>query len=72
LLELKIIDEIVEEPLEGAHTDFETTAKRLKEAIAGNLKELVKVPVDKLVEDRYLKFRNMGIFTEKNKNENAV
>ncbi len=72
LLELKIIDEIIEEPLEGAHTDFETTAKRLKEAIARHLKQLVKVPADRLVEQRYLKFRNMGIFAEKNKNENTV
>jgi acetyl-CoA carboxylase carboxyl transferase subunit alpha len=63
LLELKVIDEIIEEPLEGAHTDPEFAAKNLKAAIIKHLDELMKMPVEKLLEGRYEKFRNMGIFT---------
>lgn len=62
LLELKVIDEIIDEPLEGAHKDYEFTAKNLKEAIVRNLKALIEVPVARLLENRYTKFRNMGIF----------
>jgi len=72
LLELKIIDEIIGEPLEGAHTDFETTAKRLKEAIVRNLGELSGLSPDKLVDERYKKFRRMGVFTEKSVNEKTL
>ena len=62
LFELKVIDEIIDEPLEGAHKDYEFTAKNLKAAIVRNLKALVKIPVDKLLESRYEKFRNMGVY----------
>ncbi|HRU38589.1 MAG TPA: acetyl-CoA carboxylase carboxyltransferase subunit alpha [Candidatus Goldiibacteriota bacterium] len=62
LYELKVIDEIVEEPIEGAHTDYAFTAARLKEAIARNLDALMKTPLDGLLKARYEKFRNMGIF----------
>lgn len=62
LLELKVIDEIIDEPLEGAHKDYEFTAKNLKAAIVRNLKALVKIPIDKLLEGRYEKFRNMGVY----------
>jgi acetyl-CoA carboxylase carboxyl transferase subunit alpha len=63
LLELKVIDEIIEEPIEGAHKDPEFAAKNLKEAIIRHLDSLMKMPVDKLLEARYDKFRNMGVFT---------
>ncbi len=62
LLELKVIDEIVEEPVEGAHTNVEFTAGKLKEAIVKNLKALMKLPVKKLLDERYEKFRNLGIY----------
>ena len=66
LLQIKVIDEIVEEPMEGAHRDYETTAANLKAAILKNLKELMETPADKLLDDRYNKFRNMGFFTRGN------
>jgi acetyl-CoA carboxylase carboxyl transferase subunit alpha len=73
LLEIKVIDEIIEEPVEGAHTDYEFAAKKLKEALVKNLNELMKIPVKRLLADRYEKFRNMGIYTKtagvKNGNE---
>jgi acetyl-CoA carboxylase carboxyl transferase subunit alpha len=64
LLELKVIDEIVMEPIGGAHRDYDTTAKNVHEAIARNLAELRGLSVKKLVEGRYAKFRQMSRFTE--------
>ncbi|MDD2335553.1 MAG: acetyl-CoA carboxylase carboxyltransferase subunit alpha [Geobacteraceae bacterium] len=64
LLELKVIDEIVAEPIGGAHRDYETTAKNVHEAITRNLAELRGLSMKKLVEGRYAKFRQMSRFTE--------
>jgi acetyl-CoA carboxylase carboxyl transferase subunit alpha len=61
---LEVIDEIVKEPLGGAHRDHVTIAGNLKEAIARNLRELRAIPVGRLVEDRYGKFRRMSKFVE--------
>ena len=62
--ELEVIDEIVKEPLGGAHRDHKTAAKNLLEAISRNLKELRAIPPDQLVEERYQKFRKMSRFVE--------
>ncbi|MGD0565763.1 MAG: acetyl-CoA carboxylase carboxyltransferase subunit alpha [Candidatus Goldiibacteriota bacterium] len=63
LLELRVIDEIIEEPLEGAHTNPEAVAENLKAAIENNLKELMKTGLEELLEKRYEKFRSMGVYT---------
>ena len=60
LLGLGIIDGEIPEPLGGAHRDPEKAAHAIKKRIKKALKELKAVPVDKLVEKRYEKFRNMG------------
>jgi len=67
LLEFGVIDEIVKEPLGGAHRDFEATAISLGDSIERVLKRLTKVTVKELVEKRYQKFRSMGVFGEKSK-----
>lgn len=64
LLKLGIIDEIIKEPLGGAHRDPEQTAKNIKATIKKYLAELKAIPKDKLLEERYMKFRKMGVFTE--------
>lgn len=64
LLELKVIDEVVKEPAGGAHRDPEGIAKTLKNAIKKNLAELNAVPKEKRHEERYKKYRNMGVFKE--------
>ena len=64
LLQLGIIDEEIKEPLGGAHNDASMTAKNIKNAISKALKELEKMPEDKLIEERYAKFRAMGKFIE--------
>lgn len=62
LLELELIDEIVEEPEGGAHTDHEAAAKMLDEALARALDQISKLSPNELVEQRYQKFRRMGQF----------
>ena len=64
LKELEVIDEIVKEPLGGAHRDHEAMAKNLKEAILRHLNELKALSVEQLVEGRYQKFRKMSRFAE--------
>lgn len=61
LLEFGVIDEIIEEPLEGAHTDFELTAANIKKSIDKNLKELEKINMNNLLKQRYEKFSKLGI-----------
>jgi len=62
--ELGLVDELIEEPLGGAHSDPTETARRVGDAIERHLVELEKLTPEALVEDRYAKFRAMGVFTE--------
>ena len=59
ILELEVIDEIVKEPVGGAHRDHEAMAATLHDALTRNLAELKKIPAEDLVELRYQKFRKM-------------
>jgi acetyl-CoA carboxylase carboxyl transferase subunit alpha len=65
LLELGIIDKIIPEPPGGAHIDFETTFKNVDKHLNATLKRLEKMDVEERREQRYQKFRKIGIFTEK-------
>src|SRR3989454_869442 len=62
LKELGIVDEIVEEPEGGAHTDFEAAARFLDEVLDRQLVALTNQPIRELLEARYEKFRKMGQF----------
>ena len=64
IIKLGVIDEIIKEPIGGAHRDHKAAAQSVKEAIARNLSELSKLSPDELVEDRYNKFRSMSKFME--------
>lgn len=64
LKELGIIDQILPEPVGGAHSDPLGTASILKEALTENLEALSELTSQQRRERRYQKFRNMGIFTE--------
>ena len=65
LKELGIIDEIIPEPEGGAHADHDAAAALVDEVLHRHYNQLKSVPVDRLVEDRYTKFRNMAkFFTE--------
>ena len=61
---LGLVDKIVSEPLGGAHRDYETTAANLKKVLKKHFQQLSSLPIDKLLEQRYQKFRNMGKFIE--------
>ncbi|HYS44677.1 MAG TPA: acetyl-CoA carboxylase carboxyltransferase subunit alpha [Geobacteraceae bacterium] len=61
---LDVIDEIVNEPMGGAHRDHKAMAETLHEALSRNLQELKKLPAEELVEQRYQKFRKMSRFVE--------
>ena len=59
---LGIIDDIVPEPEGGAHADTAAAVAAVKKAVLANLATLTKIPLDKLVEQRYAKFSAMGRF----------
>ncbi len=65
LLELKVIDEVIPEPAGGAHRDPHRTADSLGKALRKHLGQLVGMKPEKLIEDRYRKFRALGPFTGK-------
>jgi acetyl-CoA carboxylase carboxyl transferase subunit alpha len=64
LLQLGVIDEIVPEPLGGAHANHEAAAQSLQEALVRHLDELRRYKPDKLVRRRREKYLNMGRFAE--------
>ena len=65
LLELKIVDEIVPEPLGGAHTDAAGTAAILKTHLLKNLEAVLELSTAERLKKRYEKFRSHGQFIEK-------
>jgi acetyl-CoA carboxylase carboxyl transferase subunit alpha len=65
LLELGIIDKIIPEPPGGAHIDPAQTFGNVDKHISQELKKLESKPVGEMLEERYQKFRKMGVFTEK-------
>ena len=64
LLKLGVIDEIVPEPLGGAHRNHRAMAMTLKGSISAALDELTQIPVEELLDRRYEKFRRIGVFDE--------
>ncbi|MEI6355963.1 MAG: acetyl-CoA carboxylase carboxyltransferase subunit alpha [Verrucomicrobiota bacterium] len=64
LAALKLVDEVVKEPLGGAHNDHDAAAASLKEALLRNLDEVRSLPVAGRLKARYAKFRAFGRFTE--------
>ncbi len=64
MLQNKLIDGIVKEPLGGAHTDVKTMAATIKKTILDNYKELNQLPVEELLNQRIDKFCAMGVVKE--------
>lgn len=60
LKELGLIDNVVEEPLGGAHRAYDEMAKSLKECIESDIKELLNLPADKIIENRYDRLMHYG------------
>jgi acetyl-CoA carboxylase carboxyl transferase subunit alpha len=64
LLGLGVIDEIIPEPLGGAHRDYQEVAARVKAAVVRHLGELKDFQEERLLSERYKRFRSMGAFLE--------
>jgi acetyl-CoA carboxylase carboxyl transferase subunit alpha len=65
LLELNLVDEIIPEPLGGAHTNAEKTAEKLRKHLVKHLEQLLKLPAADRLKKRYDKYRAYGHFEEK-------
>lgn len=61
-VKLKVVDEIVKEPLGGAHSDRETTFETVRDAILASFEELKNLSPEELVQKRMDKYANMGVF----------
>lgn len=61
---LKIIDQIVKEPLGGAHNDKEKTYKTVANSITKNFEELKKLSAENLVDQRMDKYINLGVYKD--------
>ncbi|MGC8862408.1 MAG: acetyl-CoA carboxylase carboxyltransferase subunit alpha [Armatimonadota bacterium] len=66
-LEFGVVDEVIKEPLGGAHRNVEATARSVKSAILRHLDELEKLPLRSLLDARYKKFRSMGVFEDRSR-----
>ncbi len=64
LFRLRVIDDIIPEPLGGAHRDPQQMGNILKAKLIRYVRELKEIPLEELVEQRYQKFRKMGVFDE--------
>jgi acetyl-CoA carboxylase carboxyl transferase subunit alpha len=64
LLSLKLVDEVVAEPLGGAHNDPAATAASVKRAVRAHLDQLERVPTSERLRLRYAKYRAFGQFVE--------
>jgi len=64
LKELELIDEVVPEPLGGAHQDHALSAQNLQAVLLSHLGQLTKKPIETLLNERYEKFRAMGSVIE--------
>jgi len=65
LLEMKIIDGIIPEPIGGAHRNYKKAAEAVKECCVTSLKRLGKLSAGKLVDQRIDKYASMGVWTNK-------
>lgn len=62
LLDLKLIDNVIQEPLGGAHRDIDAMAKALRESLLRQLERLCAKPLDQLIAARQERFLNYGRF----------
>ena len=65
LMEFGVVDVVIPEPPGGAHVDYEQTFKNVDKHLRATLKKLEEKSSEERVEERYQKFRKIGVFTEK-------
>jgi acetyl-CoA carboxylase carboxyl transferase subunit alpha len=64
LKRLKVVDDVIQEPLGGAHRDHHQMAQRIKLYLMKSLRELVGIPKEELIQQRYERFRRIGVFLD--------
>lgn len=64
MLELGVAEEVLPEPVGGAHRDLAGMSAGIREALVRHLDDLSALPVEELLEARYRKFRRVGVFEE--------
>ena len=62
LKSLGLVEEIIPEPLGGAHRDYQLSANNVKQALVGQLNKMKNKPIDELVENRYQRYMGFGNF----------
>jgi acetyl-CoA carboxylase carboxyl transferase subunit alpha len=62
MLQAGIIDTIIQEPLGGAHRDPEAAIRNLGQYLSRTLAELAQIPVEQLLEERYTRYRKLGVY----------
>jgi acetyl-CoA carboxylase carboxyl transferase subunit alpha len=63
LLNLNVIDEIIKEPSEGAHANYQQTANAVKKSVIKNIKKLKGLSANELIETRFRKYSKIGKFS---------
>jgi len=64
---LKLVDDLIEEPLGGAHRDPDFVAEKIKEKLVGTLAELQDVPIEELIAKRHQRYFDIGEWSEAKK-----
>jgi acetyl-CoA carboxylase carboxyl transferase subunit alpha len=63
-LRLNVCEEVLPEPLGGAHRDWDMTLASVKDGLSRHLNDLLKIPLSEIAQDRYDRFRTLGASTE--------
>ena len=66
LKQRQLVDEVVTEPLGGAHRDFDSMAEAIRTAVERHLDELASIGVDDLLDRRYQRIQSFGRYSERN------
>lgn len=64
LLELNLVDEVIREPMSGAHRDLETTCNNMKTSLRQNLSRLTDMDIHDLLEARYERLTSYGVYRD--------
>ena len=57
---MPVIDEIIEEPTGGAHRNYKTISQNVRQSLLSNIENLNKIPLERLLERRYLRLTEVG------------
>jgi acetyl-CoA carboxylase carboxyl transferase subunit alpha len=62
MLAAGIIETIIPEPMGGAHRDPQFTARKVEDYLGETIRELKQIPAEDLIEQRYQRYRRLGVF----------